>query len=37
MWSGGLWLGLLQPLSDVVRGAQSQVGPQLAQGGEGVG
>ena len=34
---GWLWLGLLQPLSDVVRSAQSQVLPQLAQGREGVG
>ena len=33
---GWLWLGLLQPLSDVVGSAQSQVLPQLAQGGEGV-
>ena len=34
---GWLWLGLLEPLSDVVRSAQSQVSPQLAQGREGVG
>ena len=34
---GWLWLGLLQPLSDVVRSAQSQVLPQLPQGREGVG
>ena len=34
---GRLWLGLLEPLSDVVRSAEPQVLAQLAQGGEGVG